>query len=96
MGTVRMVRGIGEPLSLAASELGYSAPAMFFIAEDLEILDCDVDTLWTGRAVGFNETYHEIDLSVGPFNVYNEEMDIHISVSNLETEIVECVLGLGG
>ena len=48
---MRMVRGIGEPLSLAASELGYSAPAMFFIAEDLEILDCDVDALWTGRAV---------------------------------------------
>ncbi|WOK91354.1 hypothetical protein Cni_G00045 [Canna indica] len=81
-GTMQMVPGHGQPLTIEHSQAGIMSRLMVFDCRGLEPIDFSFGNGW--KAQSLSGTSFEVDLSEGEFAEYDEKGECPVGISNIQ------------
>lgn len=86
-GTVLLIPGRGQPLTLEFSQMGKFTPVMVFDCRGFEPMEFSFGSEWEAVSTA-GTRFIDIDLSEGEFAEYDEEGKFPVGISNLKAEFV--------
>ncbi|CAL9062757.1 uncharacterized protein LOC135585346 [Musa acuminata AAA Group] len=81
-GTIQMVPGHGEPLTIERSHAGIRSKLMVFDCRGFEPVNFSFENGW--KAESLSGTSFEVDLSEGEFADYDEKGECPVGITNLQ------------
>ncbi|CAL9774797.1 unnamed protein product [Musa acuminata subsp. burmannicoides] len=81
-GTIQMVPGHGEPLTIERSQAGIRSKLMVFDCRGFEPVNFSFENGW--KAESLSGTSFEVDLSEGEFADYDEKGECPVGITNLQ------------